>query len=181
MAKLQLRTNVPEIIALQFTTGKEVESTFNGTEVLYSLEDGRSWYVHPSVARKIDALCLGKGEPFEVVKSEAPNKKGFVYDVKHAVASAPPAQAAALPSVETRQSGSLSGQVVHTVVQNAQQQQNTNLTAAQRMMGSLASAIDAIVEAQEYAQKKGLRVTFTGEDVRAVANTLYIDAAKGGR
>jgi hypothetical protein len=173
MAKLQLRVNVPEVIALQFTEGKEVESNFNGTEVLYSLEDGRSWYVHPSVARKIDALSLGKGEPFEVVKTEAPNKKGFVFDVKH-VAHAP--QAAALPSVETRQSGSLTAaQVVHTV------QQNTNMTATQRMMGSLAAAIDAIAEAQDYATRKGLRITFTAEDVRAVANTLYIDASKGGR
>jgi hypothetical protein len=177
MAKLQLRANVPEIVALQFTTGKEVESNFNGTEVLYSLEDGRSWYVHPSVARKIDALSLGKGEPFEVVKVEAPGGKGFTYDVKH-VAHVPqrpqPANAAVPPSSDTRQNG-LPTQVVHTA------QQHSSTTAAQRMMAALASAVEAIAEAQEYATRKGLRVTFTGEDVRAVANTLYIDAVKGGR
>jgi hypothetical protein len=91
--------------------------------------------------------------------------------VKH-VAHAP--QAAVPPSVETRQNGT-TAQVVHTA------SQNTNTPAAQRMMGSLAAAIDAIAEAQDYATRKGLRITFTGEDVRAVANCLYIDACKGGR
>ena len=70
MAKLQLRTNVPEVIALQFAKGKEVLSEYaaSGTEVLYTLADGRSWYCHQSVARKVDALSLGKGEPFSSSK-----------------------------------------------------------------------------------------------------------------
>lgn len=177
MAKLQLRTNVPEVIALQFTTGKEVESNFNGTEILYSLEDGRSWYVHPSVARKIDALSLGKGEPFEVTKTEAPDRKGFSYEVKHLNQSPvqPAYQAAVPPSVtSTRQNGTVTAQVVHTATQN------TNPTTTQRMMSALCASIEAIAEAQEYATSKGLRVTFTAEDVRAVANTLFIQATKGG-
>jgi hypothetical protein len=49
------------------------------------------------------------------------------------------------------------------------------------MMASLASAIDAVTEAQEYATRKGLRISFTAEDVRAISNTLYIDASKGAR
>jgi hypothetical protein len=172
MAKLQLRTNVPEIIALQFTQGKEVESNFNGTEVLYTLEDGRSWYVHPAVARKIDALNLGKGEPFEVVKVEAGNGKGFQYEVKH-IAPQHVAQASVLPSVQTRQNGSTSA---HVVVHTASQDN----PIAKRMMSALCASIDAIAEAQEYATTRGLRITFTGEDVRAVANTLFIQNAKGG-
>jgi hypothetical protein len=181
MAKLQLRTNVPEVIALQFTTGKEVESNFNGTEILYSLEDGRSWYVHPSVARKIDALCLGKGEPFEVTKVEAVGRKGFEYDVKHAIASAP--QAAVLPSVETRQNGT-TAQVVHTASQNSNSRPDPYRAQpdpmVQRMSSAYLVAIDALVDAESYAAAKGLKIAFTSEDLRTTALSVFIQASKGG-
>jgi hypothetical protein len=179
MAKLQLRVNVPEVIALQFTEGKEVESNFNGTEVLYSLEDGRSWYVHPSVARKIDALSLGKGEPFEVVKTEAPNKKGFVFDVKH-LAHAP--QAAALPSSEARQNGTTTAQVVHTAQQYIPQPPNRAQQdpMVKRMAAAYLVAVDALAETEVYALARGLKVAFTAEDVRTTALTVFIQASKGG-
>ena len=176
MAKLQLRTNVPEVISLQFPQGKEVPSEYNGTETLYTLSDGRSWYVQQSIARKIDALSLGKGEPFEVTKVEAPNGgKGFTFDVKHFTGGAPATHPSPAPlAVQSQQRGTPLPEV-------GPLQTNPNTPGAQRMMASLASAIEAIAEAQEYATRKGLRITFTGEDVRAVANTLYIDASKGGR
>lgn len=195
MAKLQLRTNVPEIVALQFTTGKEVESSYNGTEILYTLEDGRSWYVHPSVARKVDALSLGKGEPFEVVKVEAPGGKGFHYEVKHVEVAAPqrqshsqeqtlqaeawPKKASVPPGSHPRQNGTTAQVVVHTnASQDTPAPAPTPVT--QRMMAALCASIEAVSEAQEYAQAKGLRITFTGEDVRAIANTLFIQTTKGG-
>jgi hypothetical protein len=174
MAKLQLRTNVPEVIALQFTTGKEVESTFNGTEVLFSLEDGRIWYVHPSVARKIDALSLGKGEPFEVVKVEAPGGKGFTYDVKH-VAQA----AAALPSTDSRQNGTATTQVVHTAQQNSSTAASSS-PAAQRMMAAFAAAIEAIAESQAALQRKGIGITLTSDNLTSTALSIFIQASKGG-
>lgn len=180
MAKLQLRTNVPEIIALQFAQGKEVESNFNGTEILYTLEDGRSWYVHPAVARKIDALSLGKGEPFEVTKTAAGTGKGFTYEVKHLHQAAPqasfPSQAAVPPSVQTRQNGTTSAHVVHTASQDSAPSPVT-----QRMMSSFTVAIDAIAEAQAYANRKGLGLTFTSENLTSAALSVFINACKEGR
>jgi hypothetical protein len=174
MAKLQLRTNVPEVIALQFTTGKEVESQFGGPEVLYSLEDGRSWYVHPAVARKIDALSLGKGEPFEVVKLEAPSGKGFTFDVKHVAHHAP--QAAALPSVETRQNGTTAQVVVHTTAQ-----QNSNSPAAQRMLAAFAVAVEALAETQSALNRRGLGITLTSDNLTSCALSIFINNCKEGR
>ena len=49
------------------------------------------------------------------------------------------------------------------------------------IMSALCAAIDAVSEAQAYATRKGLHITFTAEDVRAISNTLYIGANKGGR
>lgn len=48
-------------------------------------------------------------------------------------------------------------------------------------MACLLVAVDSLVEVQAYALRKGLHVSFSAEDVRAVGNTLFINDAKGGR
>ena len=47
-----------------------------------------------------------------------------------------------------------------------------------RMMGCFMAAIDALVESQAYADRRGLKVTFTSEDVRSVAISCYIQCGK---
>lgn len=178
MPKLQLRTNVPEVIALQFAQGKEVESNFNGTQILYSLADGRSWYVHPSVARKVDALSLGKGEPFEVTKCkcESPTGKGwFTYEVKHftGVATHP---TPAPQAVQSPRNGTPAE--VGPLQTNSTPAPNSTGGA---LMGCFMAAIDAVAEAQAYATRRGLGITFSAEDVRATAISAYIGMQKGGR
>ena len=42
-------------------------------------------------------------------------------------------------------------------------------------------AIDALVTARDHAASKGLPVQFTGEDLRMVATTIYIDRGKDRR
>jgi hypothetical protein len=42
-------------------------------------------------------------------------------------------------------------------------------------------AIDAVAAAQGYADTKGLKVTFTSEDVRATAISCYIAINREGR
>jgi hypothetical protein len=49
-----------------------------------------------------------------------------------------------------------------------------------KLMACLLVAVDCAVEAQAYAVSKGLDVQFTSEDVRAIANTLFINQ-NGGR
>jgi hypothetical protein len=43
----------------------------------------------------------------------------------------------------------------------------------------LCLAIDACAEAQEHAREKNVGISFLGSDVRAIANTLYINATGG--
>ena len=57
-------------------------------------------------------------------------------------------------------------------------------TAAHQLMGAFCAAIDAAAEAQAYAARKGLQITFTSEDIRAVAISAFIaleKAATGAR
>jgi hypothetical protein len=46
------------------------------------------------------------------------------------------------------------------------------------LAGALMAAIDATAQAQQYATSRGLALTMTSEDVRAMALSLYIDARK---
>ena len=52
---------------------------------------------------------------------------------------------------------------------------------AQQMCAAMAAAVDSIIETQAYAQRRGLGVTFSEESVRAIALTIFIQNAKGGR
>jgi hypothetical protein len=54
----------------------------------------------------------------------------------------------------------------------------TGTRAGNVMASALVAAIDACLIARDYAAAKGLPVAFGAEDIRAVANTLYIQACK---
>lgn len=67
--KLVLQSNVPELIALKYPTGKIVTSNFGDEkQVFYTLVDGRSAYFSLGVANSITNLMLGTREPFYVCK-----------------------------------------------------------------------------------------------------------------
>lgn len=51
-------------------------------------------------------------------------------------------------------------------------------TASHQLMSAYLAAIDAVSEAQAYADRKGLKVTFSSEDVRATAISCFIQAEK---
>jgi len=53
--------------------------------------------------------------------------------------------------------------------------------ATSKLMACFMTSIDSVAEAQAYADRRGLKVTFTSEDVRACAITCYIETCKGGR
>jgi hypothetical protein len=55
-------------------------------------------------------------------------------------------------------------------------------TASAKLCACFMAAIDAVSEAQAYADRRGLKITFTSEDVRSTAISCYITACKeGGR
>lgn len=190
---LRLAANKPEVIALAFTSGKTVTSTLNGEEqVMYTLMgSGARLYVDPPVARKIDSLNLGKGEPFEITKC-VDRAKNTSYEVRYLDgANAPAPQAPAVtefmrqpaPQAPVRQrveapANGTAAQVAQVPAQNSAPSPHTT---GGKLMACLLVAVDSLVEVQAYALRKGLHVSFSAEDVRAVGNTLFINDAKGGR
>lgn len=186
MEKLTLTPNRPEVIALAFTTGKPVQSNFGGPQVMFSLTDGRRFFADPAAAEAIDQLSLGKDEPFALTKC-VDRAKNVSYDARYVQESPAPMPATfAAPiapqppvrmRVETPANGT-TGQVVQVPAQyNAPSPQSTGGA----LMGCFMSAIDAIVEAAAYAERRGLDITFTAEDVRSTAISAYINLQKGGR
>lgn len=49
------------------------------------------------------------------------------------------------------------------------------------MCAAMMAAVDAVIETQAYAARKGLGLTFSEESVRAVGLSIYISSCKGGR
>jgi hypothetical protein len=49
------------------------------------------------------------------------------------------------------------------------------------MAAALAAAVDAAATAESYAEAHGKRITFSSEDIRAIAATIYIGAPGGAR
>jgi hypothetical protein len=73
---LRFETNVPVgPIALKFDEGKPVEGRF-GDQYLYTLMDGRTMYVSPVVASKINEQEIRRGDQFTICKKEVKDPNG---------------------------------------------------------------------------------------------------------
>jgi hypothetical protein len=55
------------------------------------------------------------------------------------------------------------------------------LTESARMMSCFMAAIDAVAEAQVYATRKGLGITFSSCNITSTALSCYINECKSGR
>jgi len=192
MEKLTLTPNKPAVIALAFTEGKPVSSNFGGDQIMYTLMDGRRFYADMEAAEKIDALSLGKGEPFEFTMCVDRTKKKS-YEARYLENDAPPvplAAALAPPVVvpqaaaprrvaSTPQSDNRAAQVVSQPAQ-----QNTAPSANSpggMLMGCFMSAVDAVIESAAYAQRRGFAFAPTADNITSAALTLYINQTKGAR
>jgi hypothetical protein len=197
MEKLKLTPNRPEVIALAFTAGKPVSSNFTGEQMMYTLSDGRLWFADLEAAAKVDALNLGRGEPCEVTMC-VDRAKQKSYEVRYLAADQPAAdvevprtpaygprltgkERAPQPPVRQRveaQANGTTGQVVQVPVQHTSPSPNTT---GGKLMACLLVAVDSLLEVEAYANRKGLAIKFSAEDVRTVGNTIFINESKGGR
>jgi len=169
--KVVFSTNVPESDALKFANGKRVESRYNDYEVYYSLTDGRALYASPALDKKITELAPAAGEVFTICKAEirAGNRKRIEWQVTPSepekAREEPTAAAAPAPAAATSRLESVAAPVA---VSEAG-------TMAQIMGGALIAAIDSLAAAAKYAaDKHGWKLEFNEEDIRASANSVFI-------
>ena len=185
MAILKLQTNVPEVIALQFATGKIAVSTIPNApnQVLFTLCDGRKLYLPLSVADRIRDAGITAGRTFQILKVSAHDYRVGILaesgvaqtahppvmnnDMSREHSPAPPPPPALLPPppAPPPQPAAAPPPGPATV----------SPLVTTKLMGCLMAAIDAAIEAETYATRKGLELRFSSEDIRTMANTIAMN------
>lgn len=188
--KVEFQPNVPEALILRFDEGKLITNNF-GESYMYSLDDDRVAFVPPVVEAQRKDLGIGKGEPFEVLKKVAGKKTEW--RVRRLEAEPMPDLKASLGVAgKSAEKPMPVGSPVRPVPEppnepTTRPQPNILHTKASALLASgMIAAIDATLQAQEYARAKGVTVTpmeinFNAEDVRAMAITLAIEIFKSRR
>jgi len=174
-----------QVIALKYPAGKTIDAPF-GLRVMFTCVDDRRFFLDPDpasdVERALAALGIGAGQPFRLTKFRQP-KGGHRWVVEPANGShtqnhVPTALETKLTrSVEMARNGEPFPPPAVVAGTGSQPISPT----ASRLMGAFLSAIDAISEAQAYASRKGLKITFTAEDIRCCAISAYINTCREGR
>ncbi len=174
---VRFETNVPQVITLKYDDGKDVEGRY-GDEVYFTLQDGKAAYLPPIIREKFAAAGVRRGMPVQITKKEVKtgNRKSIQWQVERVGAGASPSKVAAPASVPQ--------QTIQPPTER-QAQATTHDTiggpALMHLKQALAAAITAAQGAENYAKERNFAVRFTSEDVRAMALTLFIQFAKGGR
>lgn len=191
MEKLKLRVGVPAIIALQNTTGKIKESSIPNapSDVMFTLCDGRVAFLPMNVADRIRQAGIQAGQSFEILKASMYDFRLKKIGAGSAAETAPPAIAQTTTSAAqsaTPRNGNGNAPPPPPLPARPPAAAPPSLpaaptpTATNQLMGCFMQAIDAIQEAQLYANRKGLGITFSSEDVRATAISCWIGCNKGG-
>jgi hypothetical protein len=205
---IKLEYGIAQVFCLKFITGKSVPSQYPGGRVMFTAVDERRLFLNDEDAndleRGIQELGIRAGEDFvRVTKIKHPRGGGHSIRVERvpdendepawvresvreparqttAVARVAPATSATSAteallekSIEMARNGQRPGVSVPETVK---------LTPASvGMCAAMCAAVDAIIETQSYAQRRGLGVTFSEESVRAIGLSIYIGEQRGGR
>jgi hypothetical protein len=168
---------VPEIIAFANLPGEPAPSIKGAPQVKFRLLNGRPWYAEISTADEIYRLGIVPRQQVEVVKFGRMKHEVRVTPLdahsglsQNGTGTAPPAP---VPN-----SHYTSPQ--HNPPPPAPADPEGMRPAAACMASAMMAAVDAAIETQAYAQRKGLGVTFSEESIRCIGLSIYISACKGG-
>lgn len=161
---LEFKPGVTERVALKFPTGKEI-TTARGTRVLFSLTDNRVMFTGPAVAAKIQSLALKIGEPFEIGfrEVETEGRKSYEWRVLKIIT----------PENIPRPGAPTNGHATHHGIPYRDPKSEWLRCADE--------AVQMLVTVREHAAAKGLPVQFSGEDLRQVTATLFIQQSQQAR
>ena len=195
--------NVPQVIALQFAEGKVVQSTIPNSpdSVMYTLATppGARTFLPLTAAEMIRRAGIAARTPFEICKvgkddyrirelggagaaSTAPrpvsnnytNSTAHNHNPDHAYRDSAP-----LSLNSANHSEAPAPQALPSL-QSAPQHTPQPTPQSARMMACFLAAIDAVSEAQAYAKRKGLGITFSSENVTSAALSCYINECRNG-
>jgi hypothetical protein len=193
LEQVQFQVNIPQVLMLKYDEPKPCK---NGSSML-SFDDGRVIFLEEPEAAEFARLGARKGDAVEFARQAVMNGKRIAktqMKFRRVNGSGQPASPqAAKPEGEAARPA-----VAPVATPDANHRQsnmpapsNGNGHAAHNgipywdskteLLRCYADAIDVLVVARETAATKGLPVQFTGDDLRQVAATLYIDAGKDRR
>lgn len=169
----------PTVISLKYPTGKRVSSRFGADQMMYTLTDGRVGYFPLEVAAEIDSLGLAAGEPFEIC-----HHGGTEWSIERVHER--PANGAAAPQARAVGDARSSGATAGSAFQNSSPPTAGKLNGAGEDVPAIMrrcyhAAIDIALDAVQTAQSKGLLLSPSFEDLRAIAATLCITETGGRR
>jgi hypothetical protein len=187
METLKLQVNKPAMIALAFAKGKPVQSALTGeTDIMFSTVDGHRIFLPPSAAEQIYEAGIPARKPFQIIKRGPQTYEILSHNGSYPVAASS-RDAAAGTAASTAASTAATISSPHHTNGNghgnppADPKPETATPEVRRLMAALGAAIDAVAEAQDYAKRRGLGMTFSEESVRCLAITVYITISKEGR
>jgi hypothetical protein len=185
---IEFDVNVQQAVSLRFTTPKRYDGQY-GERCMWSTTDGRIFYTPPVVADLVAEANIQTGEQFAIGKFTKGRGKAVEWRIQRLTTSAKTADGASdlttpAPSVTTAASvvpirhTALSRQADSADAAESQDSVSWFAHNTALMTGCLCAAIDALSNASRYAASKDLKLEFNEEDIRAMANTLYINAGK---
>jgi hypothetical protein len=174
-----IRTKANEAVIVQLDRdlhGKEVRGQY-GAQCALTVNGGRATLYldqqHGEVLRRSGAR---PGDTVELLKEfdgQMPS-----YNVRVVSDAAEPAQPQASRLVAPQAGYSNGNGHTRTARPSAPAPETTR--AVSHIASCLCAAIDAAIAAQEYARMNNFSVTFLGSDIRAMANSVYINDQQNG-
>jgi hypothetical protein len=208
---LRIEPNVPQVIALAFSEGKEIESQFpkpDGSpsyQVLFTLVDGRRAFLPQVAAQKIKEAGIMARVPFEICRRQSGQQTRWEVKTQNddgtdARTPAPPMQTAKSIPVLNPNTNHYEVPVrpipqaptpwpVHTPPQQAvidrklSEPQPAPVPAmVNRILASYVVAFDVVARLQQVSEERGLGLNFVKEEhIRQIAATAFIESGKAAR
>jgi hypothetical protein len=203
---LRIEPNVPQVIALAFSEGKERESQFKNPDgspkfdYLFTLVDGQRVYLPQIAAEKIRAAGITARMPFQITKRQNGNNTRWEIETHNQTKAAALVENATasrsnLVQVTPRLNpstnhfempGPPTPWPVHTPAQQAvieRKLEPTNVSVmANRILASYVVAFDVVSKLQQVVEERGLDLNFVKEEhIRQIAATAFIESAKAAR
>lgn len=198
----------PEIFALKFVTGKDVQSSFKGGRVMFSAVDGRKIFVNDEDANDFEHALADRGirpgQEIAVSRVQHGRGGGFAIRVEpvddrmqrrssrdYEIDGDPTTEDLLERSVRIAQhdpGAFRQGRHVQRAIVASEPVPSAPASAKGSMgkllAGALIASIDAYLTAADYAKGKGVPVTlkldFNGEDIRSSASVMQIEYYRSG-
>lgn len=149
-------------VELKYATGRAVSGT-HGPQVMFTTSENQVFFLDPEVAESLENLNLKRGERVRIAKLKRGGR--IEWDMQR------------IPQpVET--SAKSSDNISDFCKNGAGAKAGSESGAPGTMADCFRAALDAIAEAQDYSNKKGIGIAFTSDNVTSAALSAYIAKAR---